>query len=126
MQTANRLEDIMCENFQEGQTGNEVFTACIRKAEAEGIKAMIYSHPIGTHCHAAGPLIGLYDKQEAIPVKGELTIQNNTCYAMEFNIRQYIPEWDEEIPIYLEEPIAFVDGKVHFLAKRQSNFYLIR
>ena len=126
MQTANRLEEIMCENFQVGQTGNEIFTVCIKQAEAEGIKAMIYSHPIGTHCHAAGPLIGLYDKQEAIPVKGELTIQNNTCYAMEFNIRQYIPEWNEEIPIYLEESIAFVDGKVHFLAKRQTDFYLIR
>lgn len=126
MQTANRLEDIMCENFQEGKTGNEIFTACIKQAEAEGIKAMIYSHPIGTHCHAAGPLIGLYDKQEAIPVKGELTIQNNTCYAMEFNIRQHIPEWNEEIPIYLEESIAFVDDKVHFLAKRQTDFYLIR
>ncbi|GED69427.1 Xaa-Pro aminopeptidase [Brevibacillus reuszeri] len=126
MQTANRLEDIMCENFREKQTGNELFAACIQQAQDEGIRAMIYSHPIGTHCHAAGPLIGLYDRQEAIPVRGELVIQNQTCYAMEFNIRQYIPEWDEEIPIYLEESVAFKDDQVLYLAKRQTDFYIIR
>lgn len=126
MRTANRLEDIISENFREQRTGNDIFAACMKQAQAENIKAMIYSHPIGNHCHGAGPFIGMYDRQGAIPVKGELAIQSNTCYAMEFNIRVYIPEWEEEIPIYLEEPIAYRDGQVHYLAKRQTDFYVIR
>lgn len=126
MRTAIRLEEIIAENFVEGRTGNDIFRKCVEQANQEGIQAMIYSHPLGNHCHAAGPLIGMYDKQQEIPVRGELALQNNTCYAMEFNIRQYIPEWDQEIPIYLEEPISFIANKVQYLAKRQTDYYLIR
>lgn len=126
MRTAIRLEEIIAENFVEGRSGNEIFLSSIKQAEQEGINAMIYSHPLGNHCHAAGPLIGLYDRQQEIPVKGELIVQNHTCYALEFNIRQYIPEWEQEIAIYLEESISFSESKVQYLAKRQVEYYLIR
>ncbi len=125
MKTANCLEDIIAENFQANRTGNEVLMLSLQQAKAENIQAMIYSHPIDYYCHGIGPLIGLYDKQEEIPVRGELLIRNNTCYAMEFNIRQYIPEWEQEIPIYMEETITFINGKVEYLTKRQMEFYLI-
>lgn len=126
MRTAIRFEDILAEHFVEGRTGNEIFTASMLQAKAEGIQPMIYSHPIGNHCHAAGPLIGMYDRQEEIPVRGDLALQNNTCYAMEFNIRQYIPEWDQEISLYMEEPVSYIHNKLHYLAKRQTAFYVIR
>ncbi|KQL48694.1 hypothetical protein AN963_02490 [Brevibacillus choshinensis] len=126
MRTAIRMEEIIAENFVEGRTGNDIFQKSVKQANQEGIQAMIYSHPLGNHCHAAGPLIGMYDKQQEIPIRGELALQNNTCYAMEFNIRQYIPEWDQEIPVYLEEPISFIANKVQYLAKSQMEYYLIR
>lgn len=124
--TANRLEDIIAGNFVEGRTGNEIFTKSLQHAKNEGIEAMIYSHPMGATCHGAGPTIGLYNRQEEIPVHGDNVLRNNTCYAMEFNIRQYIPEWKQDIPIYLEQPIAFVDGNVYYLAERQTEIYIIR
>ncbi|WP_113929159.1 M24 family metallopeptidase [Bacillus sp. P14.5] len=123
---ALKFEDIVSSTIQEGRSGNRVFVESIKTSRENSIKAMLYSHPLGVHCHGAGPLIGLYDRQEEIPGRGELLIKNNTCYALEFNIRKHIPEWNQEVPIYLEEPIAFIDGRVVYLAKRQKEFYLIR
>ncbi|RIW37247.1 M24 family metallopeptidase [Bacillus salacetis] len=123
---ALRFEDIVTETFQEGKSGNQVFTESIRNAKKEKIEAMLYSHPLGVHCHGAGPLVGLYDKQQEIQGRGEISIRNNTCYALEFNIRAFIPEWNHDIPIYLEEPISFSNGKARYMARRQKEFYLIK
>ncbi|WP_044022163.1 M24 family metallopeptidase [Bacillus sp. SG-1] len=125
-ENALRFADIVTGFIETGKSGNDVFVNSIKAAEEGNLRAMLYSHPLGTHCHGAGPYIGLYDKQEEIPGRGELLIQDNTCYALEFNVRTYIPEWNQYIPIYLEEPISFSGGKVHYMAKRQKGFYLIR
>ncbi|MGD6802827.1 M24 family metallopeptidase [Rossellomorea aquimaris] len=126
LEEALRFEDIVSTSISEGRSGNQVFTDSMRVSREKNINAMLYSHPLGVHCHGAGPLIGLYDKQEEIPGRGDLLIKNNTCYALEFNIRKYISEWNQEVPIYLEEPISFIDGRVVYLAKRQKEFHLIR
>ncbi|MCM3719332.1 M24 family metallopeptidase [Fictibacillus phosphorivorans] len=123
--TANQFEDIVMDTFQLGMSGNEVFEKVMMIASEKGISAMLYSHPIGYHCHAAGPLIGLFDKQESIPVRGELEILNHTCYALEFNIRAFIPEWNKDVPIYLEESVCFKHHKLQYLTKRQTEFYVI-
>ncbi|WNB93885.1 M24 family metallopeptidase [Bacillus sp. NEB1478] len=125
LQIGNDFEDLFFETCKTGMSGNQLFKNVMKKAEDKGIKAMLYSHPIGSHCHAAGPIIGLYDKQEEVPVKGELTIQNNTCYALEFNIRTYISEWQQDIPIYLEESVCFKGDKMHYLTERQTSFHII-
>ncbi|MCA1055834.1 aminopeptidase P family protein [Rossellomorea aquimaris] len=123
--TALRLEDLLSFHMKEGKTGNEVFRSAMLSAKKEQIDAMIYCHPVGSHCHEAGALIGLYDQQGDVPIRGDLPLTANTCYAMEFNIRQFAPEWGQEVPIYLEEPVALVNGKVEYMAKRQMGFYLI-
>jgi Xaa-Pro aminopeptidase len=125
LRTANKFEDIVFKTFSSGKTGNEVFEEVMCRASACGISSMLYSHPIGYHCHAAGPLIGLFDKQEPIPVRGELPILNSTCFALEFNIRQFIPEWNKDVPIYLEESVCFRDNNLHYLTKRQTDFFII-
>ena len=74
---ANRLQDILIEQFASGRTGNEMLKAALAKAENEGIRGSIYTHPIGLHGHAAGPAIGMWDKQEG--VKGtEITLYTKT------------------------------------------------
>lgn len=124
LRVANHFEDIFSQTIRTGITGNELFEEVLNKAAKNEIQAMLYSHPIGYHCHAAGPIIGLYDKQEPIPIRGELPIQNNTCYALEFNIRSFIPEWNKDIPVYLEESVCVKD-KMSYLTKRQTEFYVI-
>ncbi|WP_341356449.1 M24 family metallopeptidase [Rossellomorea sp. y25] len=125
LQSALRFEDIVSEEMRVGRTGNEVFQRVMKKASDEGIEAMLYSHPLGNHCHEAGAIMGLYDQQRDIPIKGDLPLTANTCYAMEFNIKQYIPEWNQIVPIYLEEPVAIIQNRVEYMAKRQVSFYLI-
>ncbi|WKN33734.1 M24 family metallopeptidase [Porifericola rhodea] len=121
----NRLQDILTSHFKEGRSGNEVLKLTRQQAIKEGLVPSIYSHPIGYHGHAAGPAIGMWDNQEHVP-SGEHTLYNNTCYAIELNTREKIPEWgNKEIRVMLEETAVFKDGKVHYIDGRQKDFLLI-
>ncbi len=124
--TANRLQDIFLGEFKARRTGNQILAAALEKARGEGIKASIYTHPLGFHGHAAGPTIGLWDRQEGVPGRGNYELFNDTCYAIELNIRQEVPEWDgQDVRIALEDDAIFTGGKVHWLAGRQTKFHLI-
>ena len=112
--------------FVVGESGNDIFERSIQAAEVQGIQAMLYSHPIGYHCHEAGPTIGLYDRQERIPKRGEYQIINDSAYALEFNVKGFVPEWNQETYAYLEHPIAVANGQAYYLSPMQENFYLIR
>ena len=123
--TANRLQDIFLGEFKAGRTGNQILAAALEKAGGEGIKASIYTHPLGYHGHAAGPTIGLWDRQEGVPGRGDYELFDDTCYAIELNIRQEVPEWDgQEVRIALEDDAVFTGGKVHWLAGRQTKLHL--
>lgn len=123
-QQGRRLQDIMTSKFRDGITGNEILSATRKQAIEEDITPSIYSHPIGYHGHAAGTSIGLWDNQNGIPT-GEHPLQNNTAYAIELNARVYVPEWDKEIRVMLEEDAAYSNGKVYYIDGRQEQLYLI-
>ncbi len=123
----NRLQDIHAGEFVAGRTGNEILAATLEKAVAEGLTPCVYSHPLGFHGHGAGPTIGLYDHQEGVPGRGDYELRENTCYAMELNVKAPVAEWGGQVvTAALEEDIAFTGGKVHFLDGRQMAFHLIR
>ena len=122
----NRLQDIHFEEMQVGRTGNEILQPTLQRARNEGIDAMVYSHPLGYHGHAAGPTIGLWDGQDGVPGKGEYEVFDDTCYSIELNIRRAVPEWDgQEIRIALEEDAVMTGGKLRWLDGRQTKFHLI-
>ncbi|HON87614.1 MAG TPA: M24 family metallopeptidase [Bacillota bacterium] len=124
--TGNKMQDIVMGQMQAGRTGNQILKASLKEAEDQGIKGSVYCHPIGYHGHAAGPTIGLWDHQEGVPGRGDYELFEDTCHALELNIRQEIEEWDgQEITIALEEDIVFTGNKVYFLDKRQEAFHLI-
>ncbi len=107
----NRLQDILTDEFVSGRTGNEILGAALEQASLEGIRASIYTHPIGYHGHGAGPTIGLWDRQEGVPGKGDYPLFPMTAHAIELNARVPVPEWDDqEVRIALEED-AFFDGE---------------
>jgi hypothetical protein len=123
--TANRVQDIHLEEMQIGRTGNEVLKAVLGRCSAENIDAMIYSHPLGYHGHAAGPTIGLWDRQDGVAGAGDYPLYNKTCYSIELNITQTIPEWgNRSVRIMLEED-AVLDPTMRWLAGRQSTLHLI-
>ena len=123
--SANRLQDILTNNFQLGRTGNRILKMSREQAISEGIKPSIYTHPLGLHGHAAGPTIGMWDAQEGVPVQGDYPMYENTVYSIELNAASYLKQWNKEIRIMLEED-AYFDGKnVTYLDGRQKAFHLI-
>ncbi len=122
----NRLQDIHMEAMAVGRTGNEVLKIALEQAKSEGIDAMIYSHPLGYHGHAAGPTIGLWDQQTGVPGKGDYEIFDETAYSIELNVKKAIPEWDNQvIRLALEQDAVMSGGIMRWLHGRQSKFHLI-
>jgi len=121
----NRVQDIFTSNFKAGLSGNDILKAALAQCKAEGLKASIYTHPLGYHGHAAGPTIGLWDQQDGVPGAGDYPLYANTAYAIELNAAVNIAEWNKEIRIMLEED-AFFDGKsVRYIDGRQTELMTI-
>mgnify|MGYP002634922861 CR=1 FL=1 len=123
----NQWQDLLTRQFITGRTGNEILMANLKASKKAGLKVSTYSHPIGFVGHAAGPTIGMWDNQAGTPVKGDWTLNKNTAYAIEGNIKTKLPEWDNEwIQIKLEQSAFFDGNKVFYLAGRQTQWHLIR
>ena len=121
----NRLQDILTDQFKTGRTGNEMLLSTLKQAKEEGIKPQIYTHPIGYYGHGSGPTIGMWDKQEGVPVNGDYPLFPNTAYSIELNAKVHIKEWDKEVAIMLEED-AFFDGKTcDYIDPRQTEMIVI-
>lgn len=121
----NRLQDIFTNNFKEGKTGNQVLAESRKQAIAEGITPSIYTHPIGYHGHAAGTTLGMWDRQEGVPVTGDYPLHLNTAYSIELNCTVNIPEWKKDIRIMLEEDAFFDQRGVNYIDGRQTEIFLI-
>lgn len=120
-----RLMDILTSEYKTGRSGNEILAATINKAKAEGLNPQIYSHPIGYHGHGAGPAIGMWDMQGGVPGTGDYPVLPNTAYAIELNNRVFLPEWNKEVRIMLEQNAVFDGEKIHYADNRQKILYLI-
>jgi Xaa-Pro aminopeptidase len=120
---ALRLMDILTNEFKTGRTGNDILADAITKAKAEDISPSIYTHPIGTHGHAAGPTIGLWDRQEGVPFTGDYKMNPNTAYSIELNSSNFLDDWNFLMKM---EENAFFDGKtVRYIDRRQTELFLI-
>jgi len=125
--TGNEMQDILTAQFAEGRTGNEILRHALDEAAARGIDAMVYTHPIGFHGHAAGPTIGLWDNQISVPDRGDYPLHDRTAYSIELSVMAPVPEWNgQEVRIMLEEDAAFEDGRVEYLDGRQTELHVIR
>jgi hypothetical protein len=124
----NRTQDILTSHFAFGRTGNAILKAALEQSRSEGIKATIYTHPIGLHGHAAGVAIGMWDMQSGVAGTGDYPMMPNTAYSIELNAETPIAEWnDKPVRIMLEED-GFVDGAAVFryLDGRQTSIILIQ
>ncbi|MFQ6071043.1 MAG: M24 family metallopeptidase [Candidatus Aminicenantales bacterium] len=122
----NRLQDILIGEFKAGRTGNEILAAALQQAREEGIEGSIYSHPLGFHGHAAGPTIGLWDKQDGVPGKGDYPLFYQTAYSIELNVQVPVPEWGKKVRIALEQDAVFTKKDIVFLDGRQTSLHIIR
>ena len=124
----NRMQDILLERMRPGRSGNEVLADAIATMKAEKINGTFYTHPIGDHGHGAGPLIGLWDRQEGVPGRGDVLLLPNTWFSIELGARTKIPEWEgQELFVGQEEDAAIdADGKIAWVLRRQTNYHLVK
>lgn len=124
---SNRLQDILLEHMEPGLTGNEVLANTLAQMRAEGINGTVYTHPIGDHGHGAGPLIGRWDAQEGVPVRGDAIMLPNVWHSIELQATTEIPEWGGKPVSCRQEEEAYLDedGDRHWVYKRQSRFHLV-
>jgi Xaa-Pro aminopeptidase len=122
---ANRLQDILTSQFGLGKSGNQILADALAQAKKENIAAVIYTHPLGFHGHAAGPTIGLWDQQGGVPGAGDFPVNYRTAYSIELNAASEIPEWKKTIRIMLEEDGYFDENGFRYIAGRQKEIYLI-
>lgn len=124
----NRLQDILVERMRPGRSGNEVLTDALAAMRAENIKGTIYTHPVGDHGHGAGTLIGLWDRQQGVPGRGDVPLLAGTWYSIELSALIAIPEWGgKELWVGQEEDAAIDDqGRISWVLKRQTEYHLVR
>ena len=124
---SNRLQDILLAHMEPGLTGNEVLANALGQMRSEGINGTIYTHPIGDHGHGAGPLIGRWDAQEGVPVRGEAIMLPNVWHSIELQATTDIPEWGGEPASCRQEEEAYLDedGDRHWAYRRQSRLHLV-
>jgi Xaa-Pro aminopeptidase len=126
LRVGNRMQDLTTGALVAGRTGNEVLATARVAASAEGIDADIYSHPVGFHGHGAGPAIGLWDEQGAVPGPGDYPVHADTVYALELAVRCSVPEWGGQcVRMALEQGIALTDDGVEYLDGRQTELVLV-
>jgi Xaa-Pro aminopeptidase len=124
---ANRLQGIVMAEHKVGRTGNQVLRSSLEKAKVEGLNPSVYCHPLGVHGHAAGFVVGLWDRQDGVPLRGEYPLYYNTCYAIEMNNRYKVPEWDNmDVRVGLEEGGVFTEDGCKFIDGRQTQLFLIK
>lgn len=124
----NKFQDIVVSNFKAGLSGNEILLKSVKEGFEAGLKPCLYTHPIGYNGHAAGPTIGLFDKQQGVPGgNGTYPLYDNTAYSLELNCAFTVEEWSNTtFHLGLETDILFTGGKVYYLAGRQEKFHLVK
>lgn len=122
----NRAQDLLTANFKTGLTGNELLAKTLADAKAQGLRATIYSHPIGHHGHGAGPTIGMWDNQTAIPGSGDYPLSANTAYSIELNVAVSGPEFGGDLRMMLEEDGYFDGQQFQYFHGRQTRLHLIK
>jgi len=128
LRRANRLQDLLLEEMEPGRSGNQVLGSTLERMRAEGIDGTVYTHPIGDHGHGAGPLIGLWDRQQGVVGRGEVSLRPETWFSIELQATTAVPEWDgQPVRMALEEE-AFLDGngRRSWVLRRQELFHLVR
>jgi Xaa-Pro aminopeptidase len=126
--TSNKLQDIVLGLIAPGRTGNEILKAGLEQMRAAGIDGSIYSHPIGLHGHAAGPLIGLWDYQDGVPGRGDYAVIPNQWFSVELQATSPVAEWGGQKVRSAQEEDIIVDasGKPRWAFRRQTEFWVIK
>lgn len=130
LQRTIEVGTIFRNEFKAGRSGNAIVQSAMDKASAKGLRPLIYSHPLGTHGHAAGPPMDarpLGNAPEGNTARGEYPLYPNTCYAIEYSCTTSIPEWGgQDLRIGFEETGVYTQNGCEFVDGSQQKYFLIK
>ena len=128
LRNSNRLQDILLAEMRPGLTGNAVLAGALAQMRAAGINGTIYSHPIGDRGHGAGPLIGLWDHQEGVPGRGDVSLVPDSWFSIELQATTPVREWGRQPVRSAQEEDAELeaDGQMRWILRRQTEFHVVR
>lgn len=128
LRNAQRMQEILMSKMRPGISGNQVLFDALAQMRSEGINGTFYTHPIGDHGHGAGPLIGLWDRQEGVPGRGDVLLLPNSWFSIELAARTKVPEMGgQELFVGMEEDAVLDEsGRMNWILKRQERFHLVR
>ncbi len=123
LKNTNRLQDSLFSVARAGMTGTEVYEKTIAEAKRQGIEAMIYSHPIGTHGHGLGPSI---DFRGNIGGGGNKIILGSYM-SIELNTATAVSEWGgQKVTMMAEDDAVMTARGYAFVRPRQTELYIIK
>jgi len=125
---SNRMQDIAFEEMRPGRSGNEVLASMLAQMKQEGIEGTMYTHPVNDYGHGAGPLIGLWDRQEGVPGRGDVLLLPSTWFSIELQATTAVPEWGGQRVRSAQEEDAILgpEGKMRWVLSRQTKYHLVK
>jgi Xaa-Pro aminopeptidase len=128
LESSNRLQDLLLERMRPGRSGNQVLADTLAAMKAAGIDGTVYTHPIGDHGHGAGPLIGLWDRQQGVPGRGDVLLLPSTWFSIELQATTPVPEWGGQGVRSAQEEDAVLggDGRMSWVLERQTRYHLVK
>ncbi len=116
------LQDaLMLRASRPGRPSGEVYAQTMEEMNARGIRAMVYSHPLGNHGHALGAHIDTGSQQHSEPLR------EGSYIAIELATINEVPEWDGQKVFLMQEDPAYLTAEGwRFFVPRQEALYLIR
>ena len=119
------LQDALTGLSRPGMTAGEAYTMTMDTMEERGIRAQIYSHPLGNHGHGLGPSID-FRSADRPDVAGQVLV-GGSYISIELNTKTPVAEWDgQEVFVMQEDPAHLTDEGWRFFRPRQEAFYLVR
>lgn len=126
--SSNRMQDIAFEEMRPGRSGNEVLASMLAQMKKEGVEGTMYTHPVNDYGHGAGPLVGLWDRQEGVPGRGDVLLLPSTWFSIELQATTAVPEWGGQRVRSAQEEDAILgpDGKMRWVLSRQTKYHLVK
>lgn len=130
LRRTNKVGDIFRNEFKTGRSGNDIVNSAMKKGAEEGLRPLIYSHPVGFHGHAAGPPMDARPPErapESVLDRMKYPLYPNTVYAIEYSCTTSIPEWGgQDVRIGFEDTAVYTEQGCKFIDGHQIKFYLIK
>jgi Xaa-Pro dipeptidase len=130
LRNTNELQDALTlRAARPGRTGGEVYNLSIGEMKQKGIKAMIYSHPIGNQGHGLGASIDFRaaSADSRLAASASEKLRKGSYLSVELNTCTDIPEWGNQSVCMMEEDDAYLtDDGYKFFRPRQTELYLVQ